>query len=195
MRKFSFGRTIINGFTLAVPLMVIFYVLARVIIALEKLIGPLAEKLNITRIFGEITLTILASIVLLFLIFVLGILMYIPFVSRLKDVMEDWVLRLVPSLNQLKLLAKEKFEVENEKASWKSVLVLRDNEYSPAYVTEENDQWVSIAFIKAPHGSAEDMIVVRKTEIEYKEVPMTTLHRVGRQYGKGLISLVQDLKA
>ncbi|WP_336516387.1 hypothetical protein [Pollutibacter soli] len=194
MRKFSLNQTLVNGFTLAVPLIVILYILAKVVITLQKVIGPLAERLHINRIFGEVTLTILACIILLIFIFFLGVLMYIPVISKLKDVFEDWMLRLIPSLNQLKLLMKEKFERDSEKATWRSVLVLRDNEYAPAYVTEENDQWVSIAFIKAPHGSAEDMIVVRKTDIEYKEVPMSTMIRVGRLYGKGLIRLVENLK-
>jgi uncharacterized membrane protein len=62
MTKFSLKSTIVRGIALAFPLSVVLYVLYKFIKIFEKIIGPIAKKFEIERVFGEITLTFFCSI-------------------------------------------------------------------------------------------------------------------------------------
>ena len=71
----------------------------------EKLIGPLAKKFQIERIFGEITLTFFAVLVMLAIAFLLGLLMRIKLIANIRGEVESLVLKFIPSLNYLELMA------------------------------------------------------------------------------------------
>jgi len=61
----------VRGIALALPLIVVGYILKKVEGVFEKLVAPVAKQFGVEKIFGEITVTILAILVLIILIFIL----------------------------------------------------------------------------------------------------------------------------
>jgi uncharacterized membrane protein len=134
MTKFSLKSTIVRGIALAFPLSVVLYVLYKFIKIFEKLIGPIAKKFEIERVFGEITLTFFAVLAMLTIAFLLGLLMRIKLIANIKGEVESLVLKFIPSLNHLKLMAAERLNADNTDLNWKPVLVLKGDQCFPAYI-------------------------------------------------------------
>ncbi|MEY2916893.1 MAG: hypothetical protein RIS73_607 [Bacteroidota bacterium] len=191
MASFSIKKTIINGIALALPLGIVFYVLTRFIEIFEKLIAPIAQKIGIENFFGKITLTVLAIAVIIIITFLLGLLMQFSFVKKNRRYLEEWILKLVPSLNQLKLMAEEKLDIENTTSNWKPVLLKNGEQYLPAYIIEENEEWITMAKIKIPTIDPGDLLITKKSAITYTEITMKELRQFNKQFGRGYISFIE----
>ena len=192
MSTFSLKKTIFNGITLAIPLGIILYVLMRIMGVLEKAITPIAQKIGIDRLFGQITLTILVVFVILILIFVCGLLMRLPIIKGFRSYIEGLIIRVVPSLNHLKLIAAEKLDVQTEAMQWKPVLAWRKNEeeYVPAYIIEETNDWIILAFANMPSTEPGQVLITKKSVVIYKEITMTEMQEHNKLFGKGYLSLI-----
>jgi uncharacterized membrane protein len=173
------------------PLGVVFYVLTRFIEIFEKLIAPIAQKIGIENFFGKITLTVLAIAVIIIITFLLGLLMQFSFVKKNRRYLEEWILKLVPSLNQLKLMAEEKLDIENTTSNWKPVLLKNGEQYLPAYIIEENEEWITMAKIKIPTIDPGDLLITKKSAITYTEITMKELRQFNKQFGRGYISFIE----
>ncbi len=191
MAAFSLKRTIGRGVALAIPLAVVGYVLMKFIDIFEKIAEPLAKKFGVDKILGEITLTIFALLIILVLIFILGLLMQIAVVASVRKELEDTILKVVPSMNQLKLMAAEKLDLENATSNWKPVLVYREEAYLPAYITEENEQWITFVLAKISASEQGDILIAKKENCSYIEINMKQMHHFTKQYGRGFLSVLK----
>ena len=190
MASFSFKQTIGRGIALALPLGIVLYVLIKFIGIFEKAITPLVKKFGIETIFGEVTVTILALLVILVIMFLLGLLMQISLVRNARLYVEGWILKFVPSLNHLKLMAVEKMDLENATTNWKPILLLRGDQYLPAFIIEENNDWITLAVAKAPSTEPRDMLIVKRGSVSYKEITMKQMKDFNKQFGKGYLSVI-----
>jgi hypothetical protein len=178
------------GLFLTLVIGVIAYILIKVDGILKKIITPIAHKLQMENIFGELTITILAILSIVILIFVLGFISELPSFSRYKEKMEEFFLKIYPPLSYLKVMADEKLHIERVKADWKPVLALIDNRYLPSFVVEENEEWVTLSVLYVPKSDPMEILIVRKDATQL--IPMTTaqmLHN-NRLYGMGHLSLI-----
>lgn len=191
MQTFSFKKTIISGVALALPLAVVAYVVFRSVQIFEKIISPFAERFGIEGIFGEITLTVLAIVCLLLLVFFLGLMMQFSFVSNGRKLLEEMILKIIPSLNHLKLMAAEKLDTGDVATNWKPVLLESEEGFIPAYLIEETDGMATFSKIKTPGTEPGDILVSRKDGIRYTEISMSQLRQFNKQFGKGYISLIE----
>ncbi|BAO76383.1 hypothetical protein WPG_2153 [Winogradskyella sp. PG-2] len=91
----------------------------------EKLIEPIAKKFQIEHVFGEITLTFFTVLAMLAIAFLLGLLMRIKLIANIRAEVESLVLKFIPSLNYLELMATERLKVDDIDLNWKPVLVLK----------------------------------------------------------------------
>jgi hypothetical protein len=183
----------VRGIALALPLIVVGYILKKVVEVFEKIVAPIAKQFGVEKIFGEITVTLLAIVVVIILIFFLGLLMYLPFVSKYKDYLEEWILKIFPSLNHLKLMAADKLRLENATTNWKPVLVFKDEQYWPAFIIEENEEWITLALVKIPGTEPSGMLITRKNRLQYSPITMDQMHHFNKQFGKGYISLIKTI--
>lgn len=140
---------------------------------------------------GELTLTFLAILVILAIIFLLGLLMQVDLIANLRKSIEALILKFVPSLNHLKLIAAEKIDLDNATHNWKPVLCTKGDEVFPAYVIDENAEWINLAVAKGLSTEPQNMLVVRRTAIRYKEITMKQMYDCNKAYGKGYISMVE----
>jgi uncharacterized membrane protein len=185
--KKIFGR----GFTLAIPLGVVLYVFIKLVEIFEKLISPLATKLGIERILGELTLTIITVFLLLVFMFLLGLLMQLSIVSSFGKSLEDVVVKFVPSLNQIKTMAAEKLDVENTSNTWKPVLLLHEKKYFPAFVIEELNDLITLYTIIGTSINDGEILITRKSDVSIVEITASQIRLFSKQYGKGYLSLIE----
>jgi hypothetical protein len=190
MKTFSFKRTLARGLMLALPIGIIVYVLLRFVELFEKLVEPLAKKFGIDKLLGELTLTILAIAVILFLVFLLGLLMEFAFVARIGKDVDALMIKFFPSLNHLKLAAAEKLDAEGAVHNWRPVLLQRGDTRMPAYVIEESGDWVTLGLVKGYGTEPGEMLIIKRSEVSYKDITLGEMKHFNKQFGKGYLSMV-----
>jgi hypothetical protein len=109
--------------------------------------------------------------------------------------MEEWILKMFPSLNHLKLMAEDKLNIESATTKWKPVFVCKDNQYWPAYVVEEDSEWITLAQIKTPTTEPGSMLIIRKGLISYSPITMEQMHHYNKGFGKGYLALINKTVA
>jgi hypothetical protein len=190
MKSFSFRQTIVRGIALAIPLAIVVFVVYRFFKIFEKAIGPIAKKFGVDSILGELTLTFFSVLVMFVIVLFLGLLMKIPFIASIRKEVEGWILKFIPSLNHLKLMAAEKLDLENAVTKWKPVIVFKGDQYFPAYVIEENSEWIILALAKAPTTEPKDMQILKRSSITYQEITMKQMKDFNKAFGKGYLSVI-----
>lgn len=150
MKKFK--RILGRGLALAVPLAIVLYVFMRIVGVFEKIISPIAAKMGIQKVLGELTLTIFAVILIIIIILLLGLLMQIAIVSAIRSQVEDVILKFVPSLNQLKLMAADNLDLETAENAWRPVLLYTKEKakYNPAFVVGRAKSLLRYLFATKP---------------------------------------------
>jgi len=141
MNLTNLKRTFVIGMIVTLVLEIIVYYLIKVVGVFENLIAPITHRLGMENVFGKITITFLAILTIIILAFILGSIYILPSVSRYKDKLENFLFNLYPLLNYFKVMTDEKFQVDSVRENWKSVLALIDDQYMPAFIIEENDEW------------------------------------------------------
>jgi uncharacterized membrane protein len=185
--KNVFGK----GLIIAIPLGVVVYVAKKIFEMFEKVVEPISKQFGIERIFGELTITILVVFLLLMLVFVLGLLMRITFIASLGKSLEEIVFKFFPSLNQLKVTAAEKLNLETTTGSWKPVLLLYENKYNGAFVVEQNEEFITLFVLKGIEISDGEILITKKEEVQIQDISAFDLHHFTKQYGKGFLSLIK----
>ena len=192
MNRLSFKRTIIHGVALALPLAVVLYVVIHFFQVFEKIMLPVAKIVNVKGFIGEMVLTILAILCMMVIVFVLGLLMQFSFIASSRIYLEEIILKMVPSLNHLKLLADEKLMTGEAISNWKPVLMENEEGIIPAYLIEETTELATFSKIKSPGIEAGEIVIVRKDRSRYTEISMSQLRVFNKQFGKGYITLIKQ---
>jgi uncharacterized membrane protein len=192
MKFAGLKTTLIRGLTLAVPLAIVVYVLIRMIQVIRKIITPFSTKIGIHRMLGNATLTILAVLLILIFIFLLGLLMQISFISETRQQLENTILKFVPSLNYLKLMAADKLEVQNSQNSWKPVLVFSEEKYSAAFIVEETETLVTLFVSKGTSLKEGEILTANKKDVQLFPATYEQLNKFSRGFGKGFISIIEN---
>lgn len=193
MKNNGLKKTFTRGLALAFPVAIFAYVFIRIVSIFEKMIGPVAAKMGIDKIFGEITLTIIALLIIMLLILLLGLLMQISAVANMGREMEAVVLKFIPSLNQLKVMAADKLDVENSQNTWKPVILFYEQKYNAAFIIEENDELITLFVSKGTSLQEGEIVTTHKKELGITPVSYSDLHKCSKAYGKGYISLIKGL--
>jgi hypothetical protein len=184
--------TLIRGLTLAVPLVIVAYVCIRMIQITRKVITPVATKIGIHRFLGNATLTILTVAVILILILLLGLLTQIGFVSKIRQQMENAILRFIPSLNYFKLMADDKLKVDDSQNEWKPVLVLSGKKYSAGFIVEETELMITLFVSKGTSLKEGEILTTNKKDVTIIPATYDQLNKFSRAFGKGFISIVEN---
>jgi hypothetical protein len=87
-------------------------------------------------------------------------------------------------------MAVEKMDLDNATTNWKPILLLKGDQYLPAFIIEENNEWITLALAKAPSTEPKDMLIVKKSSISYKEISMKQMSDFNKQFGKGYLSVI-----
>jgi hypothetical protein len=178
------------GLVITLALAAISYVLIRLVGFLKPVITPIAHKMGMQNDLGEIAITLLAILAIVVLVFILGYLALLPSASVYKDKLEQQLLKLYPPLNYLKVMAEEKLKMDTSRADWRPVLALVDDQYLPAFIIEENQEWLTLSVLYVPKSDPMEILIVRKDAVQC--IPITTEQMLqnNRLFGKGHLSLI-----
>ena len=185
---------IFNGLTFAIPLAAIGYLFFKLTSGFERLIGPLAIRFGIERLLGELTLTFLAILCILLLIIFLGLLMQLSFIASFGKVLEEMILKFLPWLNQIKVMASDTLDLENVSTQWKPVLLYVENAYFLAFLVDESQILASFFVVKGPKTDEGELMTIEKCLIKYYPIEGHELRLISKQYGKGMIALITKLQ-
>ena len=191
MGQFKFRRTLGRGIALAIPVVIIVYVFIRVIVLFKSVIAPTAQKMGISNIWGGITLTVFAIVILLVFILLLGMLMQIRLVSSMSNQVESIIFRFVPSLNQLKLMAADKLDIDSFQNTWKPVVLFLENKYNAAFVVEEDEELITLFVCKGVSLNEGEIVTTAKSEVKIIPAQYSDLQRCSKAFGKGYLSLIK----
>jgi uncharacterized membrane protein len=183
-----------DGIALALPLAVVFYIFAKIVAVIQKIISPIAGKYGIDTFLGDVTLTVLALLVLLLLMLALGLFMQFPVVTKIRDSIEGIILRFIPSLNQLKTVLAERFDREHATSSWKPVLLEQSDIYCFAFLVEESPE-IGVFFILENSLHEGKTEILKKEEYTYYHVDPADMRKILKQYGAGSTELIGRLMA
>jgi uncharacterized membrane protein len=189
----GFKKALGRGLALAIPLAIVLYVFAKIVGIFTKIIAPVAHKVGIAHIWGELTLTIFAIILIILIILLLGLLMRIAVVATIRAQVEDLILKFIPSLNQLKLLAADTLDLEDAETTWRPVLlyVKEKGKYSPAFVVEEDELRVTLFVLVETAMQKGEVAVYDKERVTLIPLTFTQLHVSNRAAGKGYLALLK----
>jgi hypothetical protein len=187
--KRIFGR----GLALAVPVAIVVFVFIRIIGIVEKVILPLAAKLGIEKIWGDITLTLFAIFLIIFLILLFGLLMQITAVSTIRERVEGVIMKFVPSLNQLKLMAADNLDLDTAENTWRPVLLyIKDKaKYSPAFIVEEYGEWITLFICTETSTRNGEILIINKAKISLIPITYSELRWCNRAAGKGYLKIIK----
>ena len=180
---------------MAIPLGVALYVFARIVKACEKLIAPMATKLGIDRLLGDLTLLILTVLLLLLVIYALGLLMGIGVVAVFGKSLESTVLKLFPSLSYFKTMASEKLDFRDESTNWKAVILFYEDSYQGGFIIEEEPDLITFYVMKGTTLNDGEVHIIPREKVKFFEIPPSELVHRSRQYGKGFLSLIKQHSA
>ena len=192
MSQFKFKTTLVRGLALGIPIAVIFYVLIRILVVVEGIISPAAEAIGIEQVLGQITLTLLALVIIMLFVLLLGLLTRIRRVENIRTEMESLVLKFVPSLYQLKAMADDKLELQNAKDTWKPVILHHEGMYNAAFIIEEEGDLITLLVSKTVTMNDTEILVTKKSEVETIPVNYMDLQKCSKGFGKGFISLIRN---
>lgn len=189
----GFKKALGRGLALAIPLAIVLYVFGKIVGVFTKIIAPVAHKVGIAHIWGELTLTLFAIIVIILIVLLLGLAMRIAVIATIREQVEDVILKFVPSLNQLKLLAADTLDLEDAETTWRPVLlyIKEKGKYSPAFVVEEDEKRVTLFVLLETAMQKGEVAIYDKERINLVPLKFTHLHASNRAAGKGYLALLK----
>lgn len=182
----------VDGLLLALPLIVIVYLLGKTIGLLVKLLAPLARLVPQGGWFA-IAVVDIASVTILFLALVtLGAFARSAAGRWLAEAMERVVLRKIPGFLLFKSIASG-FTSEERETGLKPALVRFDDNTALGFVVETGaaaDAMVTVFMPSAPTPAAGNVVLVPSSRITLLDVPMS--HAIGTvtRLGLGLQQLI-----
>lgn len=193
MKKFNLRQTFINGAFFALPVMALLYLGIKIVHIIEKIIAPTAQKLGIQHLLGQLTLTILAVIILLIACFVLGILLHLKMMQHINRQVENLAYKFVPQLNKLKSFALQDESVAQGN-QWKTVLLQEGDSWVPACIIAKGETWTTVFFPEPPDGLSGSIKLISTTLMNYQPIDGRKFYSIIQQYGQGLLEAKDKLK-
>jgi hypothetical protein len=150
-----------------------------------------AGWLGIEGILGQLSLTILAVLMVILLVFLLGVLMRISVLAGWRKSIENFMVRLFPSLAQFQTMAAEQLNMENELSTWKAVILMHQQKYYPAFLIEEMGDLITFFLFKSISALNGEILITDKKEVKYFPITTTDIMAFSKTYGKGYLELIQ----
>lgn len=186
---FSFIRaTLVGGIFMLLPIYLIFTLLYKAHLAASKILAPLTHFLP-DNILGLNAAKLVATLGLVLLCFLAGMLFRVSFIKRGIYYLEEKVLSHLPGYSLLKSKTSDTFGEKIE--YYISTVLVRDGEiWSIGLLIEEANGLCTVFFPKAPNNDSGDVKIIPAQYVKKVDVPTkeTLLHLKG--FGKGTIQWI-----
>jgi uncharacterized membrane protein len=175
--------TLVGGLFFIIPIVLLIYLVGKVIGIFRQIIAPISEKIDISLFGGETTSRILATILLLLLCFIAGLVARRKKTSPIKDWVEDNIFSNIPGYTLLKGMTETAvgFDSKNLK---EVVLVNIEEVWQIGFLMEQIDEDISVVFIPgAPNPMAGDVVFVKQDRLKKLNIDEISVIKIYRKLG------------
>lgn len=146
MRSFLI-KTFVTGVFVLTPLFFVLYVLIQCFEFLRKIVEPLTDKLDIDRIAGVVVLNLVSVLVLVSVVFLLGLIAYIPAISARVDKLDQLLADRVPGYTILKSIIGGAIGEDTSVGNFQTVLVRYNETARIGFEVERSDDGGVVVYL------------------------------------------------
>lgn len=183
--------TLIGGLLIVLPIYLALLLVVKAVTGVLGLISPVTNQLPTTVEYRQIV----ASLVVLAICFVAGLLARTRPGSLARRVVEERVLSRIPGYQIVRSLTV-RLTGSSEEGSFAPALVEVEEALAPAFIIEElADGSYTVMVPSVPTPAAGALFVLPRERVHPVDVPLAVMFRLFSQFGAGTGALVEALQA
>ena len=183
---------LIGGVLFFIPLIILIVILQKAFQIAAVLVIPIIKLLNVTQIFGIGVEIIIAITIILFIIYLGGLISKTSKAKTVVKKIEDTLLSKVPGYEMVKNMS-ESFVGFEENTSIKTVLARIEDAWQFAFLIEEIEGEQYAVFVPgAPNPMSGSVYILEKARIKYTAIPMKSAMKCLHRLGAGSNELVKN---
>jgi len=192
-KSFAFFKEMLTGGILFfIPLIILIVILQKAFQISAALVTPLIKLLDVTNIFGIGGEIIISVAIILFIIYLGGLISRSSRVRRNVKKMEDALLSKVPGYEMIKNMG-ESFVGFEGNTSIPTVLARFDDAWQFAFLIEEIEGEQCVVYIPgAPNPMSGSVYILEKSRIKKTNIPLKDVMKSLRGLGVGSNNLVKN---
>jgi uncharacterized membrane protein len=183
---------LIGGVLFFIPLIILVVILQKAFQLAAVVVGPIIRLLNVTQIFGIGIEIILSIAIILFIIYLGGLISKTAEAKKMVGRLEDALLSKVPGYEMIKNMG-ESFMGFEENTSYQTVIVRFDDAWQLAFLIEEieGDQY-AVYVPGSPNPMSGSVYIVEKVRIKKTNIQMKSAMKCFQVLGAGSNELVKN---
>ncbi|CAG1021915.1 hypothetical protein DOJK_01326 [Patescibacteria group bacterium] len=191
--KRFFKATIAGGIVFLVPIALILVVLKQAMQFANKLAQPISEHFGLGTVAGIGAATIIATLILIFISFIAGIIADTSVGKRIMQWFENSILGGLPQYQMIKSMAEGLSQVQNA-TGVKPALINIEDAWQIGYLLEElEDDWVVVFLPQAPTPMSGNVMYLPKNRIRLLNISMVQAMSIVKRLGVGSSSALHGV--
>jgi len=192
-KKFEFFKAmLLGGILFFIPLIILIVIIQKAFQIAAVLVVPIIKLLDMTKIFGIGAEIIISVALILFIIYLGGLISRSPTVRRIVKKMEDALLSKVPGYEMIKNMG-ESFVGFEGNTSIPTVLARIEDAWQYGFLIEEIEGEQYVVYIPgAPNPMSGSVYILEKTRIKKTNIPLKDAMKSLRGLGAGSNNLVKN---
>jgi len=192
-KKFEFFKAmLLGGILFFIPLIILIVIIQKAFQIAAVLVIPIIKLLDMTKIFGIGVEIIISVAIILFIIYLGGLISRSSTVRRNVKKMEDALLSKVPGYDLIKNMG-ESFVGFEGNTSIPTVLARIEDAWQYGFLIEEIEGEQYVVYIPgAPNPMSGSVYILEKTRIKKTNIPLKDAMKSLRGLGAGSKNLVKN---
>jgi len=192
-QKFNFIKEIlIGGILFFIPLIILAVILQKAFQIAAAIVKPIIKLLNVTQIFGIGVEIIISIAIILFIIYIGGLISKTAKAKKMVGRLEDALLSKVPGYDMIKNMG-ESFVGFEENTSFQTVLARIEDAWQLAFLIEEIEGEQYAVYVPgAPNPMSGSVYILEKARIKKTTIPMKSAMKCLHRLGAGSNELVKN---
>jgi uncharacterized membrane protein len=183
---------IIGGVLFFIPLIVLIVILQKALQIAAVLVVPIIKLLNITQIFGIGVEIIISIFIILFVLYLPGLIARTNKAKAAITKLEDSLLSKVPGYDMIKSTGAS-FVGFEENSAYKTVLARIEDAWQYGFLIEEIEGDQCAVYIPgAPNPMSGSVYILENNRIKKTDIPLSAAMKCLRGLGKGSNGLVKN---
>jgi uncharacterized membrane protein len=175
--------TLASGLMFLIPSILLIYLIINVIKIFRKLIAPVADRITISFFGEQLTSRILATLLFIFLCFIIGLIARRKKTSPIKDWVEDNILVNIPGYTFLKGITETAAGLESKNLK-EVVLVNLEEVWQIGFLMDRIDEDLNVVFIPgAANPLAGDIVYVKWNKLQKLDIDDISVMKIYRKLG------------
>lgn len=192
-QKFNFIKEmLIGGILFFIPLIILVVILQKAFQIAAVIVKPIIKLLNVTQIFGIGVEIIISIAIILFIIYIGGLISKTAKAKKMVGRLEDALLSKVPGYDMIKNMGESFVGIE-ENTSFQTVLARIEDAWQLAFLIEEIEGKQYAVYVPgAPNPMSGSVYILEKARIKKTTIPMKSAMKCLHRLGAGSNELVKN---